>query len=353
MSPRLDAARPKLGFLGLGWIGLHRMQAIAASGLAEIAALCDPDAAALDNARRVAPGALAVSSFEALLERELDGVVIATPSALHAAQAKRALQRGAAVFCQKPLGRSAQEVRDVLQSARRADRLLGVDLSYRHAQAVTHVQRLVQSGELGHVFAANLVFHNAYGPDKRWFYDPQQAGGGALVDLGIHLLDLALWILDYPQASPIASQLFVHGRPLRDRASQVEDYALAQLSLGSGLALSLSCSWRLHAGCDCVIEASFYGTRGGARMRNVAGSFYDFEAEALSGTARRALSVAPRDEWGGRAAVAWTEQLARNPRFDPQAERLWDVAHVLDEIYAQACGQSAEPALEGARTCGS
>jgi len=82
-----------------------------------------------------------------------------------------------------------------------------------------------------------------------------------------------------------------------------------------------------------VIEASIYGTGGGLALRNVNGSFYDFEARWHEGT-RSHLLVSPPDAWGGRAAAAWAEQLARDPRFDPAAERLVDVARVLDRIYA-------------------
>src|SRR4051812_33539199 len=103
------------------------MKAIAASGLADIAVVADasPDAAA--EAARDVGGA--VGTVDDVLGGELDGVVIATPSALHAQQAVRALENGVAVFCQKPLGRTASECADVVDAARRADRLLGVDVS--------------------------------------------------------------------------------------------------------------------------------------------------------------------------------------------------------------------------------
>jgi predicted dehydrogenase len=224
--------------------------------------------------------------------------------------------------------------------------LLGVDLSYRYTDAVQKIRSLIQSGEIGDVYAVQLTFHNAYGPDKPWFYDPKQAGGGALVDLGIHLLDLALWILDFPATDRVSSQLFAQGRPLIDRELQVEDFVTAQLSLGGGIALDLSCSWRLHAGADCAIEASFYGTRGGARIRNVNGSFYDFLGEAMNGTTRRSLSEPP-DEWGGRAAVAWAKQLGESAHFDPAAKRLLDVAQVMDRIYAEALTIEKPKAKQG------
>ena len=321
--------KPRLGFLGTGWIGRHRMEAMLATGAVEAGAICDPEPACADEAAALAPGAVRVDTLEQMLEQDVDGVVIATPSALHAEQAIAALKAGKAVFCQKPLGRSAVEAQAVIDAARDADRLLGVDLSYRHTQAMRQIADLVRSGELGDVFAIDLTFHNAYGPDKPWFYDPDQSGGGCVVDLGVHLVDLALWVLDFPQTGAVDARLTCEGRPLN--AGQVEDYATAQFRAGDA-EVRLACSWRLNAGRDAVIEAAFYGTRGGAALRNVGGSFYDFTTERFRGTSREVLA-SPPEEWGGRAAADWARRLAAGERFDPSIDSLIEVADALDRIY--------------------
>lgn len=327
----------QLGFLGLGWIGRNRLEALQDEPAIEIRALCEPERSALLEAQKLAPRALLARNFAGLLELDLDGLVIATPSALHAEQTLIALEHGLPVFCQKPLGRDAHEVERIVRSAEQRDLRLGVDLSYRHTAAVQELQQLVRSGALGRIFSANLVFHNAYGPDKTWFYDPKLAGGGALMDLGIHLVDLLLWLLDFPEVTGVTSQLFVRGQPLADRNAQVEDYAAAQLELAPGIAAQLACSWRLHAGSDCVIELSLYGTEGGASLRNQHGSFYDFQLEAYSGTSARRL-IEPPDAWGGRSLRAWARALAQDRRFDPEARRYLDVARTLDRIYQAAAG---------------
>ena len=326
------APRPRIGFLGVGWIGRNRMEAIARSGTVDVAAVADPVPAAADEARKLAPGCERADSLDALLEMGLDGVVIATPSAFHAEQSVRALERGVAVFCQKPLGRSAEETKRVVDAARAADRLLGVDLSYRFTTGMRQLRERIHGGALGDIYAVNLVFHNAYGPDKAWFYDPQLAGGGCVMDLGIHLVDLALWVLGFPGVRRVSSQLFKQGRPLGRRGEAVEDFAAAQLELATGTSVQLACSWKLPAGCDAVIEASFYGTKGGAAFRNVNGSFYDFTADLFWGTSRERLADPP-DAWGGRAAVDWATRLAHGARFDPESERLVQVASALDRIY--------------------
>lgn len=327
-----SVTKPRIGFLGTGWIGRSRMEAILATGAVEAAAVADPSAECLEAARALAPDAQVVDGLDGLLELGLDGVVIATPSALHAEQSIRALEAGAAVFCQKPLGRIAAEVEAVVAAARAADRLLAVDLSYRFTEGMAQIAPLVRDGSLGKVHAIDLTFHNAYGPDKAWFYDPAQSGGGCVMDLGVHLVDLALWTLGWPEVERVEANLLAGGAPLQP--GTCEDYAVATLTLAGGAVVRLACSWRLQAGREAVISAEFYGAHGGAALHNVGGSFYDFTAERFSGTSSQLLAEPP-DAWGGRAAANWARRLAAGERFDAEAERLVDVARVLDRVYGR------------------
>lgn len=322
----------RLGFLGTGWIGRNRMEALLATGGVEAVAVCDPSPEMAANAAKLAPEAHRAGSLEELLSCDLDGLVIATPSALHAEQCIRAFDAGLAVFCQKPLGRTAVEVDAVLEAARAADRLLGVDLSYRHTAAMQAIREHVRDASLGHVFAADFTFHNAYGPQSGWFWDPKLSGGGCLIDLGVHLVDLALWLFDFPEAPDARATLLREGR--RVRPDEVEDYAICELTVANGVHVRIACSWNLNAGADAVIEANVYGTAGGAQMRNVAGSFFDFSAELLNGRERETIA-APPDEWGGRAAVDWSRKLAGGKRFKETTSGLLETATVLDRMYGR------------------
>jgi predicted dehydrogenase len=324
----------RLGFAGVGWIGMSRMRALAESGLAEVAAIADPSSSLRAAAAEQAPSARPLESFGDLLDPELalDGVVIATPSALHAPQAIAALERGLAVFCQKPLARDADETAAVVEAARRADRLLGVDLSYRHTDAAQRMRELVRSGALGDVYAAEATFHNAYGPDKPWFKDRALSGGGCLIDLGTHLIDLVLWLLDARAATVRSAVTLRGGRPVRDDTAEVEDYAHAELALDTGVVARLACSWWLPVGRGCVIEVVLYGTDGAVALRNVEGSFYDFRCELMRGTVREPQTEPP-DDWGGRAALEWAGALSSGRRYDSTADELVGLARVLDGIY--------------------
>jgi predicted dehydrogenase len=325
-------AVPRLGFLGVGWIGLNRMEALATSGAACIAAIADSSAERTAAALRTVPDALQASSLDALLEQDLDGIVIATPSALHAEQCIAALERGIAVFCQKPLARTAAETQHVLAAARAADRRLGIDMSYRYTAAAQAVRATVQQGAIGDVYAADLVFHNAYGPDGGWARDPALAGGGCVIDLGVHLVDLALWTLGFPRVLSVQSQLFARGRRLPHGAPDVcEDLAFASLELEGGAVVRIACSWELHAGQDAIIEATFHGPDSAVSMKNVAGSFFDF-ATALHDRASARTLTSPPDAWSGRALVEWTQQLSRDRSYDPRVETCLAVAETLDAV---------------------
>ena len=331
----------RLGFAGVGWIGRNRMEAMLATGKAGAIAILDPNAENAAEAAKVSQGAWIVGNMDELLSLRPDGVVIATPSALHAQLCIQALNAGAAVFCQKPLGRSAAEVEQVLEAARRVDRLLGVDLSYRHTAAMLAIREQVRAGALGKIFAADLVFHNAYGPQSPWFWDPQLSGGGCLIDLGIHLVDLAIWLLGFPAMEQARGRQFRDGRV--PRADEVEDYAAGSFDLVDGTNVRIACSWNLSCGTDAVIRATFHGTEGSAEMRNEKPSFTDFTAELFKGRERRLLA-SPPDAWGGRAAAEWVEKLAAGERFGGSTEGLLESARVLDRVYGRDIADQPKPA---------
>ncbi len=333
-----SARKPRLGFVGLGWIGLNRMESVRKAGVAHVCGVQDVSHAAASEAWKLAPDAVVFSSFEELLQHDLDGLVIATPNRFHAEQAIAALQRGLAVFCQKPLGRNAFETTQIVEAARNAGCLLGVDLSYRSIPAMQNVSWLVQSGALGKVFAIDAKFHNAYGPDKPWFFDFSLSGGGCLLDLGVHLIDLALAPLGFPAVTGVEATAFSGGRILPKASEQVEDYCVASIQTADDTAINLSASWNLHAGRAAEISITFYGTQGGASLHNLNGSFYDFVGERFHGTETETLHNHADSEWGGRAMLEWVSKLADKNEFDPDIARMITVAEIIDRAYGHVNG---------------
>jgi predicted dehydrogenase len=327
-------ALPKIGFLGVGWIGKSRLQAIAEAGAGEIAAFHEPNAETADALKADYPQATACATYEQLLKQDIDAVAIATPSAQHAQQTAQAIAAGKHVFCQKPLARTTAETKELVAAAKAADVHLGVDFSYRDTKALQAVQQLVQSGDLGTVYAAELVFHNAYGPDKGWYYDSKLAGGGCLMDLGIHLIDALFFLFPSLDIREAKAKRFSKGSLVTDEEA-VEDFAHASISGSSSsgeLSATLATSWNLPAGQEAAIGISVYGSSGGAQFTNLNGSFYHFEARHLHGTSYTTFS-APPDNWSGRTAAVWAEELQQNPHYNPKAEQFVQVAQVLDSLY--------------------
>lgn len=336
---------PRLGFVGLGWIGRMRMEAIEAAGAGEVAALCEPAPERLGEIAAARPAAARFAAWDDLLAAApglaLDGVVIATPNAFHAPQAIAALERGLAVFCQKPLAVDAEEAARTIAAARAADRSLGVDYSYRHTDGARELARRLAAGELGRVFAVDAVFHNAYGPDKPWCRDAAIAGGGALIDLGVHLIDLALWLLgssdDTPRVAAASGAPLREGRPLAGRG--IDDFTTARLVLARDgeppVSLHLATSWNAHVGRDCEFRLDLHGTAAGASFHNEGGSFYDFRLALRRGRDEEVLTRESGD-WLGRATVAWARSLAASRRYDPAVETSLEVARAVDAIYRSA-----------------
>lgn len=329
----LNKVKTEIAFIGTGWIGLSRMKSLLDEDICYPVAIFEPDSSNARRAYEIAPDAIQYRDIEDLFDAQPDGVVIATPNALHAQQTIKALQKGIAVFCQKPLGRTANETRKVISAAYVANRLLGVDLSYRYTDGIKKIHERYRK-EIGSIFAADLVFNNAYGPDKAWFFDPKLSGGGCLIDLGVHLIDLALWMLDFPEITRVSSTLMSEGRIITCDQNIVEDYVSAQLETDTGVLIRLVCSWNLPAGQDAEIRASFYGTAGSALFYNVNGSFYDFEAAVCHGTSKEIIS-SPPDDWGGRALIDWNKELQESRTFRKSAFQYYNTAEIIDRIYGR------------------
>ncbi len=322
----------KVGFLGVGWIGRNRMDSLLKSNLVEAVVISDVSDDNAKKALEIAPGAKIVKSIEQLIEENIEAIVIATPSGQHYEQVITALNHDLHVFCQKPLARTKEEYQYIINKAKIKNKVLWVDMSYRYTNAMQKIKSLVDKNMIGNVYAIDAIFHNAYGPDKSWFYDPKQSGGGCVIDLGIHLIDLALWISDFPKIDSIKSTLYSKGKRIVKYNEIVEDYACSSMTFTNGVNANIACSWNLSAGCDAVISFTIYGTEGGLSMRNHNGSFYEFDTYHFKS---RDVSTICNEEgaWGGKAITDWAKMVMLSGNYDNRAEQLIQVADVIDLIY--------------------
>jgi predicted dehydrogenase len=313
--------RPRLGFLGVGWIGRNRMEAIAMDGAAEIVAIADADPQMRDAARAGAGRGIA-----RLLDALLD-LRAGRPGDRHAERAARAAGRsgaraGIAVFCQKPLARTAAETRSVIDAARQGRPAAG-----RGPVVPAHRRRCSASANawwpatIGEVYAVDLVFHNAYGPDKPWFRDPLLSGGGCVIDLGIHMVDLALWTLGFPRVQSVSSRLHAGGRKLALPSAEVEDHAVAQIDLANGCVVRLACSWNLPAAAMRSSRRTF--TAPAAAPRCATSTARSTTSSPSASTARAHAARRSARRLGRPRGGALGARAGGGGRFDPEIERGW------------------------------
>jgi predicted dehydrogenase len=219
---------------------LSRMRGVTLAGLFD----ADP-AKAHTLADRLGVPRVYRSADEVWTDTTIDAVVIATPSHLHEQQVRAGLEAGKFVFCEKPLAVTSEEARRVLATPG-ADQRLMVGMNQRFRPDATALKAFVAGGELGAVRYLRAGWLNRrVGPSRRtWRHRLAGAGGGALMDLGIQLLDLCLWMLDYPEPRRLVAHMH------RERGSEVEDSAIVFLDLAGDRVINLEVTWDLVSDRD-------------------------------------------------------------------------------------------------------
>ena len=153
-----------------------------------------------------------------------------------------------------------------------------------------------------------------------------------MLDLGVHLIDLALWLRDYPPMALVSAHRYAKGRKLNGADDAIEDLAFAEFYQQDGTAVRIACSWNANIGRHASIGADIFGSRAGAVWRNVDGSFVDFQMDLLRGTSRESIG-SDLDTWGPRALMQWLTRLSCDRSFDPEAAHILATARLIDEVY--------------------
>jgi myo-inositol 2-dehydrogenase/D-chiro-inositol 1-dehydrogenase len=191
-----------IGVLGVGHIGAVHLQSARVMDGARLVGAADVSAANRSLARRLGAPAVYEDFLELLESESVDVAVVALPPFLHKEATLRAIEAGCAVFVEKPLARSVEEGRRMVDAADRAGVAIGVDHTLRYQPEMGRLKAAYEEGTLGHVPLCHLTRINS-GPFERppaskpvpeWPLDPEATGGGAVMDLGVHLFDFLEWV---------------------------------------------------------------------------------------------------------------------------------------------------------------
>lgn len=305
-----------LGVAGLGWLGESLIKDAVRSPDFRVVAVQDVVADRADDIASRYAVAWSGQSFEDLLSRsEVEALLISTPNHLHAEQAQQALRAGKHVLVQKPLALASADARLTLQVAGETDRLLFVDYTYRFLETMRPLREVS-----GGVRSIRAAFHNIYGPgaDKPWFFNPATSGGGALIDLGVHLIDLALWLARPTAVVLEAARL--------SREAPVEHAADLRLRLDD-IPFDLAVSWNAELPATQIF-LELDTAAGTLCWENVDGSFFHFRA-VRDGNVLADRETTLRED----TLRAFAAGLA-SPRSAPEVDvRVYEV---LDEAYGRS-----------------
>ncbi len=243
----------------------------------ELVAIAEPNATLLDQVQKEYGIPKGYSDFQDMLKVEKpDLVSVGTPNFAHAEPAIAALDSGAHVLVEKPLARTYLEGKSMVDAAIRNDRVLQVTFNQRYRQDVQTVKRFVDEGRMGEIYHAKsrwLRRDGIPGRGRKWFVSKELAGGGPLIDLGVHMLDMALYIMGEPVVEAVSGaaynrlgQRFVTEIYGEDAVYEVEDFASSFIRLAGGRTLQLEASWATYRENGDLINMTIFGENAGAEL---------------------------------------------------------------------------------------
>jgi predicted dehydrogenase len=253
----------RVGIIGGGWPGERHSDGYQASGEAEIIAISD-----LEPVRRQAFAkqynvTRQYSDYHDLLaDPDIEAVSIALPNFLHAPASIAALKAGKHVLCEKPPATTYAEALAMAEAAKQAGRILVFGLQRRFTPGTEALRQHITAGHLGEIYHARSVWTRTWGVPigvGGWFTDPSRAGGGALIDIGIHVFDIAWFLMGNPAIKSVSGQVYNKYPEL----TQTDDSAFALIRFADGRSLQLETSWVLAQSIDHM-GVHLYGTTGGA-----------------------------------------------------------------------------------------
>jgi predicted dehydrogenase len=270
----------RVGIIGCGGIsGGKHLPAIRKQGNIEVVAFCDKIMERAEEFRVKFdwPDAKVFADYKDLLKLDLDAVYVLTPNREHSFISIDALKAGKHVICEKPMAKTAAEAQQMLQTAKETGKLLTIAYQNRYRPDSTYLKRACVNGELGEIYVAKAhAIRRRAVPTWGVFLDEEEQGGGPLIDIGTHALDLTLWMMDNYEPQMVVGSVY---KKLGDQTetanawgdwdatqNTVEDSAFGFIKMKNGATILLESSWALNTLDVKEACTSLCGTMAGADM---------------------------------------------------------------------------------------
>ena len=190
----------KVGLVGAGSMADFHVRAWGRSPSVRIVAICSQRAETVEKRKKEWSISRGYTDFRGLIrDQEVDAVDIVAPNSLHAQIATAALSAGKPVFCEKPPALDAQETLSMVKAASSSGKLLMFGFMFRFSEKMRLVRELIQAGALGDITYVKAGVIRRFGSPGGWFTDRLVAGGGPLIDVGVHLIDLVEFLMGEPE----------------------------------------------------------------------------------------------------------------------------------------------------------
>jgi len=329
----------RLGVVGLRNIGQGHVASAQKVPDAEIVAFADSDPNRLREACAKSGSVRTFANAQQLFEdKDVEAVVLAVPNHLHASMAIAALDAGKHVLVEKPMSRNAAEARDMLAARDRAGKVLMVGMNQRFRQEHLAVRELIRGGELGDIYYGRTRWcmqRPGAGLWARgdWFLSAEKSGGGAMLDMGVHRLDLALHLMGFPRVKSVNAATFCRLANIEmaqrgKGAMHVDEAGVALIHFSNGAALVLEASYYLNAPRHNEPYTLLCGTKGYVEAANQVCAF-------TVGNDERPLALPPVT--GSTSCVEHFVRVIRGEEgLSPTAEQALASMEILDAIFESA-----------------
>ncbi|MFC4303061.1 Gfo/Idh/MocA family protein [Cohnella boryungensis] len=282
------SSKIRIGLIGAGNIGnVHLQEFGKLIAECEFTAITDTYLPlAEQRAKQYGIPVVAASPEELIGRDDVDAVIVAVPNQAHAPLTILALEHGKHVLVEKPMGLHAAAAKDIVRAQQRSGKVVMVAHQMRWEPLSLTVKEQIDRGELGKIYTAKTGWYRRKGIPGwgTWFTQHGQSGGGPLIDIGVHMLDLAFFLMGEPKPVSVYGSTYAEfgprkkgignwGKPDWNGIYDVEDLATAIIKMEDGTSLTLEVSWAVHMDTDSAPFLHLMGSEGGAVLRGSEGKF--------------------------------------------------------------------------------
>jgi predicted dehydrogenase len=333
----------RVGVIGLG-MGRHHIKGYLTHPDAEVVAISDVNEHVRNEIGDLYGIQNRYQAGEEMIDNEhLDIVSVVTPNKYHHDLTICALEHGSHVLCEKPMAMDSTQAEEMVSFAKNRGLRLMINFSYRFTEQSMALKKQVESGIIGDIYFARTVWHRRRGLPKLggWFGQKALSGGGPLIDLGVHRLDLALWLMGYPKPRWVLGSTYNHLATQITREKNltfdVEDLAAGFIKFDNGASMVVEASWAAHIAEREFMETRLYGTTGGLLQHNV-NETYEFEAEIflVKGDAHFDMKLHTPLQPVQTPMYHFVDCIIKDQPHIATGEEGLLVMHILDALYASA-----------------